>query len=51
MLKPPTAMFGPAVAAKVLREAVIGSAKTGGSVSARETLVSRMRRTSEESVF
>ncbi len=29
MLKPPTAMFGPAVAAKVLREAVIGSGKSG----------------------
>ena len=37
MLKPPTAMFGPAVAAKVLREALIGSRSTGGPVPARET--------------
>jgi 2-polyprenyl-6-methoxyphenol hydroxylase-like FAD-dependent oxidoreductase len=36
MLKPPTVLFGPAVAAKVLYEAVMGSGKTGGSVSARE---------------
>ena len=37
MLEPPTTMFGPAVAAKVLREAVMGSPKAGGSVPARET--------------
>jgi 2-polyprenyl-6-methoxyphenol hydroxylase-like FAD-dependent oxidoreductase len=38
MLKPPTAMFAPAIAAKVLREALIGSRKSGGSVPApRET--------------
>jgi hypothetical protein len=36
MLKPPTVLFGPPVAAKVLREAVMGSGKTGGSVPARE---------------
>jgi hypothetical protein len=38
MLRPPTAVFGPAVAAKVLREAVVGSGRSGGPVSARETL-------------
>ena len=36
MLKPPTAMFGPAVAAKVLREAFMGNGKTYGPVPARE---------------
>jgi 2-polyprenyl-6-methoxyphenol hydroxylase-like FAD-dependent oxidoreductase len=35
MLKPPTAMFGPAVAAKVLREAVVASGKTGWSALSR----------------
>ncbi len=38
MLKPPTVLFGPAVAAKVLREAVMGSGKTGASVPAREVV-------------
>jgi 2-polyprenyl-6-methoxyphenol hydroxylase-like FAD-dependent oxidoreductase len=38
MLKPPTAMFEPAVAAKVLREWVMGSRKSGSPVSTRETL-------------
>jgi 2-polyprenyl-6-methoxyphenol hydroxylase-like FAD-dependent oxidoreductase len=36
MLKPPTVLFGAPVAAKVLREAVMGSGKTGGSVPARK---------------
>jgi 2-polyprenyl-6-methoxyphenol hydroxylase-like FAD-dependent oxidoreductase len=36
MLKPPTVLFGAPVAAKVLREAVMGLGKTSGSVPARE---------------
>ena len=36
MLQPPTAMFGPAVAAKVLREALVGSRNADASVPARE---------------
>ena len=37
MLKPPTAMFGLAVASKVLREAFMDNRNTDGSVTVRET--------------